>query len=83
MKKKLKRGFARMTPERRREIAALGGKRAHAIGKAHQFTPREASVAGAIGGKIIGRDREHMRRIGRRGGSATARAREEAEEHDG
>jgi general stress protein YciG len=39
-----------MAPERRREIAALGGKAAHAKGVAHQYTPAEAKVAGRKGG---------------------------------
>lgn len=41
-----KYGFAAMTPERRREIAMLGGQRAHQMGKAHRFTPEEARAAG-------------------------------------
>src|SRR5262249_10194313 len=45
-----RRGFASMTPERRREIARMGGKRAHANGSAHQFTPEEARLAGRKGG---------------------------------
>lgn len=46
-----KRGFAAISPERQREIAAMGGKAAHARGTAHQFTPEEAVVAGRKGGK--------------------------------
>lgn len=45
-----KRGFASLTPERRREIARKGGRAAHAAGTAHQFTSAEAKVAGAKGG---------------------------------
>jgi general stress protein YciG len=40
-----------MDPARQRQIAALGGKRAHACGKAHQFSPEEARVAGRKGGQ--------------------------------
>ena len=60
-----KKGFASMTPERIREIAALGGRRAHEKGTAHRFTPDEAREAGKIGGAIVSRDRDHMSAIGR------------------
>jgi hypothetical protein len=39
-----------MTPEQRRELAALGGKAAHAKGTAHEYTPKEAKEAGPKGG---------------------------------
>jgi general stress protein YciG len=39
------RGFAALSPERRREIAASGGRQAHALGVAHQFTSDEARAA--------------------------------------
>jgi hypothetical protein len=39
------RGFAGMEPERQREIAAEGGRAAHASGNAHEFTSREAREA--------------------------------------
>lgn len=39
-----------MTPEQRRAIASLGGKAAHAKGKAHEFTPEQAQKAGQKGG---------------------------------
>ncbi len=45
------RGFARMDPERQREIASKGGKAAHASGHAHQFTSEEARAAGRKGGQ--------------------------------
>jgi hypothetical protein len=35
---KSRRGFASMTAEQRRAIASLGGKAAHAAGRAHKFT---------------------------------------------
>lgn len=67
-KPKLPRGFALLSPERRREIASNGGKKSQANGKAHQFTSAEAKVAGAKGGAIIaGRD-GHMAKIGAVGG---------------
>lgn len=39
------RGFAAMDPERRREVAGLGGRAAHQSGHAHEFTVREARAA--------------------------------------
>lgn len=41
-----KRGFASMTPSRRKEIASLGGRTAHKLGRAHRFTSAEAREAG-------------------------------------
>ncbi len=46
------RGFASLTPEQRTVIARKGGKRAHALGRAHQWTPEEAARAGRKGGTI-------------------------------
>jgi general stress protein YciG len=46
---KKKRGFAAMSPEKRKEIASKGGKRAHLLGTAHKYTPAEARVAGRLG----------------------------------
>lgn len=45
------RGFASLTPERRAEIARLGGRAAHEQGKAHTWDSQsgaEASRKGAI-----------------------------------
>lgn len=50
--KKSRKGFAAMDPERQREIAALGGKAAHASGRANRWTSEKAAAAGRIGGKI-------------------------------
>lgn len=44
------RGFAAISPERRKEISSLGGKAAHAAGTAHKYTPEEAQAAGRKGG---------------------------------
>jgi uncharacterized protein len=41
------RGFAGMDPERQREIAAEGGRAAHASGNAHEFNSQEAREAGS------------------------------------
>ena len=43
------RGLAAMSPERRREIARMGGRTSQARGTAHQWTAEEASVAGKKG----------------------------------
>lgn len=45
------RGFARMDPQKQREIASKGGQAAHASGNAHQFTSEEARAAGRKGGQ--------------------------------
>lgn len=47
---KKKSGFASMSPEKVREISSLGGKAAHQLGTAHEWTPEEASKAGKKGG---------------------------------
>jgi general stress protein YciG len=47
---KQKRGLALLTPERRREIAQMGGKAAHAKGVAHIFSSTQAKAAGRKGG---------------------------------
>lgn len=39
------RGFALMTPEQRQRNASRAGRRAHALGVAHRFTPEEAATA--------------------------------------
>jgi uncharacterized protein len=62
------RGFASMDPQRQREIASAGGRAAHALGVAHEFTSEEARAAGRKGGEAVSRDREHMRQIGKKGG---------------
>lgn len=49
---KSRRGFASMDPDRLRQIASEGGKRAHVLGLAHQWTPEEAREAGAKGAHV-------------------------------
>lgn len=46
-----KRGFGSMSPEKRAEIAKLGGRTAQKLGKAHKWTSEEAKLAGSKGGK--------------------------------
>lgn len=45
------RGFAAMSPEKRREIASKGGKAAHKKGTAHQWDSAAARKAGRKGGQ--------------------------------
>lgn len=73
-----KRGFAALDQERQREIARLGGRAAHAQGRAHEFTTEEAREAGRKGGEAVSKDSEHMKEIGRLGGRARRRKREES-----
>ena len=47
------RGFVIMDKETRRKIQSAGGKTAHALGKAHVWTPAEARKAGRKGGKKL------------------------------
>jgi general stress protein YciG len=76
---KRKRGFGGMTPEKQRAIAQKGGKAAHAKGVAHEFTPEEAQAAGKKGGANVAKDKEHMARIGRKGGKASHQPKAEAQ----
>ena len=49
---KHKRGFAAMTPEKRKLISSMGGKQAHKDGVAHEWNSTTGAIAGAKGGKI-------------------------------
>lgn len=74
------RGFAVMDKDRLREVASQGGKKAHAIGTAHEWTPAEARTNGLVGGAVIGQNKAHMQRIGRLGAKTKlARAAKKAE----
>lgn len=72
-----KRGFAAMSPERQKEMAAIGGRAAQRMGRAHRFNSEEAKIAGQRGGKIVSQNRAHMAEIGRRGGSSSRTPEEE------
>lgn len=48
---KQQKGFAVIPAERRKEIASMGGKAAHALGTAHKYTSEEARAAGQKGGR--------------------------------
>lgn len=67
-----RKGFASMTPERRSEIARQGGRTAHALGVAHEYTPESARAAGRKGGATVAKDRAYMSAIGRKGGLTRA-----------
>ena len=77
MSGKSKRGFASMDPSRQRDIASKGGRAAHAKGTAHEWSADEARNAGRKGGEVVSRDRAHMEAIGRAGGEARGRARQQ------
>ena len=49
---KSRRGFASMTPERRKEIASLGGKAVNPANRAFAKNPELARAAGKQGGRI-------------------------------
>jgi uncharacterized protein len=65
-----KRGFASMDPEKQKQIASKGGKAAHQLGVAHEWSSEEARVAGRKGGESISKNKQHMSEIGRKGGEA-------------
>jgi len=67
---KRKQGFALLAPDQKRAVAQQGGKTAQANGTAYKWTSETARLAGKKGGSTIGRDREHMRAIGSKGGAA-------------
>ena len=52
-RKKQRRGFAAMNPERQKELAQRGGKAAHELGRAHEFSEDEARAAGKKGGASL------------------------------
>jgi len=51
-RRKERRGFASMSPEKQREIASKGGRAAHQKGTAHRWSSDEARDAGRKGGLI-------------------------------
>ena len=67
---KTARGFARMSPEERKRVAAMGGTTAQARGLAHKFTVEENIQGGKKGGAFWRDDPGHLAEIGRRGGRA-------------
>ena len=83
LRRKGKRGFASMDPEKAREIHRLGGQTAHRRGKAHMFTPEEAREAGKKGGRTLSQNRAHMAEIGRKGGEKSRKGRAKAKYPNG
>ena len=51
-------GSSNLSPEKKREIASKGGKRAHALGTAYKWDSESARKAGQVGGKISKRKKE-------------------------
>lgn len=45
-----KKGLAALTTKKRKIIASQGGRAAHIKGTAHEFTRKEAKIAGKKGG---------------------------------
>ena len=54
----IKRGFAALSPELRREISKRGGVAAHQAGTAHEFSADEARAAGRKGGLASGKKKQ-------------------------
>ena len=77
-----KRGFASMTPEKRKAIASKGGLTAQQRGTAHRWTSETARAAGRIGGQKVSQDREFMSRIGKMGGASVSPPKVETTEHE-
>lgn len=46
-----RRGFAGMASDKQRAIASKGGRMAHVKGTGHEWTSKEASAAGRLGGQ--------------------------------
>jgi hypothetical protein len=76
------RGFAALSAEERRRISSLGGKAAHAKGKAHRFTGATAAAAGRKGAKAAHQrgtahrfGHEQASAAGKKGGRARERKR--------
>ena len=79
--RKSSRGFAAMSPERQKQIASEGGRAAHRLGVAHEWSSEEARMAGRKGGQIVSQNREHMSEIGRRGGQSSGGRRSKNQEN--
>jgi len=80
-----KRGFASMDPERRRQIAAKGGRSVPKEARGFSRNPELASRAGRKGGvsvpaaeRAFSHDRELAVAAGRKGGAARRKAHPEA-----
>lgn len=76
------KGFASLSPERRRELASQGGKAAQATGRTHRYTSETARQAGRKGGLAVVAKfgPEHMSEIGRSGGRVVSSDRRHMQE---
>lgn len=61
----------------RAEVSQMGGRAAHAKGKAHEFSSEEAKIAGEKGGRAVYEKYgvEYYKRLGALGGKASAQKR--------
>lgn len=82
IRQKKPRGFATLTPERRKEISSMGGRSVPADKRTFSFNRELASTAGRKGGlnssselRSFSADRQLAATAGRAGGLATSKAR--------
>jgi general stress protein YciG len=61
VKEKKPRGFAALTREHVQQIAQMGGRAAHAAGKAYRYTSDKAREAGKKGGQATAAKRRAAR----------------------
>ena len=76
-----KRGFASMTPEKRREIASKGGKSVKSENRTFSKNQNLAKRAGAKGGKLVNPDKrtfKSMPGLAAKAGRASAAARKKS-----
>ena len=68
------RGFALLSPEKRKEMASKGGKSSRAKGKGHSFSKEEAKIAVKKGAERLKekRGKKYFAEIGKRGGLKTS-----------
>ena len=57
---KLKRGLGSMSPEKVKQISAMGGRASQRSGNGHRFTHSEAIEAGRRGGLISAEKRRFL-----------------------
>ena len=82
MARKSRRGFASMDPERRREVARLGGQTGQRLGTGYTFTLEERRRGGKKGGQVVSRDRAYMAEIGSKGGEKAREGRAKKKEQN-
>lgn len=62
-RQKQNKGFRAMDPQKQRELASKGGREAHRMGTAHEWTRDEAREAGHKGGLVSARRRAERRAV--------------------